>query len=118
MRLVHGTIAAGALMLLAASGRPVHAQAPGARTTAQTTYVPAANDSGYSSRLADFVTGKRLYLRSTKTFIGTIIDVAEQHDFPPDRFPRPRMKAVLVVRRDGPHDWLPVEGLNKIYVAR
>lgn len=79
---------------------------------------PVARDSGYSSREADFVTGQRVYLRSTHTFIGTIRDVEDDHPFPPDRFPRARMKAVLIERRDGPVDWVPVERIGRIYAVK
>ena len=77
----------------------------------------APSDSGYSSNEADFVAGKRVYLRSTRTFIGTITHVDDDHAFPPS-FPRPRMKAVLMVRRDGPREWVPVERIGRIYVVK
>lgn len=72
----------------------------------------------YSSSEADFVVGKRVYLRSTKTFIGRITAVDDDHGFPPDRFPRARMKAVRIERRDGPVSWVPVERIDRIYVVR
>lgn len=72
----------------------------------------------YSSSEADFVVGKRVHLRSTKTFIGRITAIDDDHAFPPDRFPRARMKAVRIERRDGPVSWVPVERINRIYVVR
>jgi hypothetical protein len=65
-----------------------------------------------------FVVGKRVYLRSSGTLIGRIIGAEEKHDFRAGRFRRPWMKAVLIERRDGPHEWVPVEGITKIYTAR
>lgn len=73
---------------------------------------------GYSSDSTAFVPGKHVHLRSTKTLIGTITAVDERHSFPADRFPRARMKAVLIERRDGPRDWVPVERITRIYVVR
>ncbi len=73
---------------------------------------------GFSSDSTAFVPGKHVYLRSTKTLIGTITAVDERHSFPADRFPRARMKAVLIERRDGPRDWVPVERITRIYVVR
>ena len=75
-------------------------------------------DSAYSSRESDFVVGKRVFLRSTKTFIGVIVDADASHAFPPERFPRARMKAVLIERRDGPRSWVPLEGIGRIYAVR
>ena len=119
MRAVPLTIIVSAAVLAAVAPSTARAQRTYAPPAArQTSYPAVASDSGYSGRESDFVVGKRIYLRSSKTFIGTIIDVDERHHFPPERFPRAEMKAVLVVRRDGPHDWVPVEGLTKIYVAR
>jgi hypothetical protein len=79
---------------------------------------PAKADDGYSGDSTRFVVGRRVYLRSTKTFIGTIVAADAKHDFRSGRFPRPWMKAVLVDRRDGPHEWVPVEGITKLYVVR
>jgi hypothetical protein len=87
----------------------------------QRTTPPAAttkSDAGYSGDSAAFIVGKRVYLRSTKTFIGTIIDADENHDFRAGRFPRPWMKAVLIERRDGPHGWVPLERITKLYVVK
>ena len=70
----------------------------------------------YSSSESDFVVGKTVYLRSSKTRIGTILRFDPQHGFPRS-FPRPRMKAVLIRRKDGPLDWIPVEGITRIYVV-
>lgn len=116
MRHTHFTLAASILILASASWA-------GAQQTRTTTASPAhaatgAADAGYSNRESDFVVGKRVHLRSTKTFIGRIIGEDASHAFPPDRFPRANMKAVLIERRDGPRDWVPVEGITRIYVVR
>jgi hypothetical protein len=102
--------------------RTVAAIAP-ARPSAANRTVAAITPATPSAtnRTADsisFVVGKRVYLRSSGTFIGTIIDTDEHHDFRAGRFPRPWMKAVLMVRRDGPYEWMPVEGMARLYVAK
>lgn len=89
--------------------RAQHAAARGA---------PARDAGGYSSDSTAFVVGKRVHLRSTKSFIGTIKAVEESHDFRGGRFPRPAMKAVLIERRDGPLEWVPVERITRIYVVK
>ena len=95
---------------------------PATHVRAQQTVTPEAQSrtvaGAYSSDSTAFVTGKHVYLRSTKTLIGTITAVDERHSFPADRFPRGRMKAVLIERRDGPRDWVPVERITRIYVVR
>ena len=110
MRLNHmGLMPALFALALAA---PSHAQATAPRDTA------AASGSGYSSDSTAFVVGKSVHLRSTKTFIGVIRAVDDDHAFPAHRFPRARMKAVLIQRRDGPLGWVPVEGITRIYVVK
>jgi hypothetical protein len=91
-----------------------------AHAQAKAKSAPAAiqSDVGPARDSTTFVVGKRLYLRSSGTFIGTIIDVDENHDFRAGHFPRPWMKAVLLVRRDGPYEWTPVEGLSRLYYAK
>ena len=79
---------------------------------------PTHSDSGYSNREADFTVGRRVYLRSTRTLIGTIIAIDPGKSFPPERFARAKMKAVLIKRFDGPMGWMPVEGITRIYVTR
>ena len=96
---------------------PATAPAPQAGTSAAAKTVSRQHD-GYSTNESDFVAGKHVHLRSTKTFIGTIMAVDESHDFPPSRFARAKMKAVLIERRDGPRGWVPVEGITRIYVVR
>jgi hypothetical protein len=76
-----------------------------------------ATDSLYSSSEADFVVGKTVYLRSSKMLIGTITKTDANHSFP-RTFPRPRMKAVLIKRKDGPYEWTPVERIARIYVVK
>lgn len=118
MRVVHIASLISAAVLVAVAPAEAGAQQGAVQAGHPTASRPAASDSGYSGKESDFVVGKRVYLRSTKTFIGTIIDVDDAHHFPPERFPRAEMKAVLLVRRDGPYDWVPLQGLTKIYVAR
>ena len=112
--LVHAFVGAAMLMTAAA----LHAQ--GAPTTVATvrTVRSVAADSGYSSAESDFIVGRRVYLRSTKTFIGTIVDADANRRFPADRFPRARMNAVLIRRFDGPLGWVPMESVTRIYVTR
>ena len=94
------------------------AQQTGAPTSRSAKPARPAQDARYSSIEADFIVGKQVHLRSTKTFIGRITAVDDDHGFPPDRFPRARMKAVRIERRDGPVDWVPVERITRIYVVR
>ena len=70
----------------------------------------------YLSDSSAFVTGKTVYLRSTKTRIGIIEGVDADHSFP-SKFSRRRMSAVLIRRKDGPRDWIPIEGITRIYVV-
>ena len=115
MRQTHSVLAASLLTFVLTA--PPTARAQQAGTSAAAATVSPKND-GYSSHESDFVVGKRVHLRSTKTFIGTIMAVDESHDFPPSRFARAKMKAVLIERRDGPRGWVPVEGITRIYVVR
>ncbi len=73
-------------------------------------------DSMYSSREKDFRVGKSVYLRSSKTLIGTIIAIDPIHSFPPS-FGRTRAKGLLIKRKDGPLDWMPIDGVLRIYVV-
>ena len=70
----------------------------------------------YLSDSSAFVTGKTVYLRSTKTRIGIIEGVDADHRFP-SKFSRRHMSAVLIHWKDGPIDWIPVEGITRIYVV-
>ncbi len=106
------------ILLVAATHAAAAQQATPASSATSPSIGSRGTDSGYSANVADFVAGKRVYLRSTKTFIGTITDVDDDHAFPADRFPRARMKAVLIVRRDGPRDWVPVDRITRIYLVR
>jgi hypothetical protein len=101
-------------LLLVALSMPCAARAQ--RTTVG--FSATASADGYSADSTRFVVGKRVYLRSTKTYVGTIVETAEKHDFRAGRFPRPWMKAVLIERRDGPHEWVPVERITRIYVVK
>jgi hypothetical protein len=89
---------------------------PSTRANGQAIAPPPANATRYSSAESDFAVGKTVYLRSSKTRIGTILAVDPNHSFP-RTFPRPRMKAVLIRRKDGPSDWVPVERITRIYVV-
>jgi hypothetical protein len=70
----------------------------------------------YLSEPSAFVVGKTVYLRSTKTRIGTIEAVDTHHAFPRS-FPHQQMSAALIHRKDGPMDWVPLEGITRIYVV-
>lgn len=113
-RLVACTFLAAGSVFLAA---PLVAQqdAVGGRT--RHTASDSAGTPEYSSREADFVVGKSVYLRSTKTRIGRILAVDENRSFPAS-FRRRHSKAVLIRRFDGPIDWVPVDGITRIYVTR
>jgi hypothetical protein len=111
MRLARVTLVPALLALALAA--PSHAQATTPRDTAAST----AAGGAYSSDSTAFVVGKQVHLRSTKTFIGVIRAVDDNHSFPPSRFARAKMKAVLIERRDGSLDWVPVERITRIYVV-
>jgi hypothetical protein len=70
----------------------------------------------YLNEPSAFVVGRTVYLRSTKTRIGTIEAVDSHHAFP-RKFPRSRMRAVLIHRKDGPMEWTPIDGITRIYVV-
>jgi hypothetical protein len=87
-----------------------------ASTTAYAQVKKATGPVTYSSNVSDFVVGKTVYLRSTKTRLGSIISVDTRHRFPRS-FARPQMMAVLILRKDGPREWVPIEGITRIYVV-
>jgi len=89
---------------LAAHMLPQHASAQSVRT------------DSLSTAEREFVVGRPVFLRSTHTRIGTIVDVDSAHAFPRG-FPRARMRAVLIRHTDGPMDWIPVEGITRIYTT-
>ena len=93
--------------------------APATRGISQsaTPQTPARTDSSYSSRERDFRVGKKVYLRSSKTLIGTIIAIDPIHAFPPS-FGRTHAKGLLIKRKDGPLDWMPIDGALRIYVVK
>ena len=101
------------LMVFAARAPQLQAQQPG--TSPHQSVKPDA--ATYSSDSSSFIVGKRVYLRSTKTYIGTISSVDPDKRFGP-KFPRRRMKAVLIDRAEERQDWVPVEGITRIYVTR
>lgn len=101
------------LLLLALSAPcAARAQQPAAPASA------AKPADAYLADAASFTIGRRVYLRSTKAYIGTVVDTAAKHDFRAGHFPRPWMKAVLIERRDGPHEWVPIEGITRLYVVK
>ena len=77
----------------------------------------ARTDSSYSSLEKDFTVGKSVYLRSSKTLIGKIIAIDPAHSFPPS-FGHARAKGLLIRRKDGPLDWMPIDGVLRIYVVK
>ena len=89
---------------------PVDAGAPSLRASDR-------SDSSYSNLEKDFRVGKKVYLRSSKTHIGTIIAIDPHHPFPPS-FNRRLSRALLIKRKDGPLDWIPVDGALRIYVVK
>ena len=91
---------------------PAAVATPHATSSARAVRAPA----GYSEREADFVVGKAVYLRSTKTRVGTIESADESHAFPRS-FPHSPAKAVLIRRTDGPRSWVPVAGITRVYVV-
>ena len=118
MHLANRLVLAGAFAVAASpAALSARAQAPaakggyvvsqGAATAPGTTYL--TNESA-------FVAGRTVFLRSTKTLIGTIEKVDESHAFPPS-FPKSPAKAVLIRRKDRSKSWVPVEGITKIYVV-
>lgn len=112
--LVTATLAACSLAPSAVRAQVVSVAATRAQAAAAS--ARPVQDSLYSSAESDFVIGKTVYLRSSKMRIGTIVDTDANHKFP-RTFPRPRMKAVRIRRKDGPLDWVPVERINRIYVV-
>ncbi|MCY7379171.1 MAG: hypothetical protein LH467_07540 [Gemmatimonadaceae bacterium] len=115
LRAIHAAITVTLTLVIAVIAA---AQQTGAPTAGSATSPRPPQDVRYSSSEADFVVGRQVHLRSTRTFIGRITAVDDDHGFPPDRFPRARMKAVRIERRDGPVDWVPVERITRIYVVR
>ena len=109
MRSRPALLVAGLCVIAAAAYAPV-------AIARQVTALHAGKD-GYSSDERDFITGRSVYLRSTKTRIGKILATDGDHAFPP-RFGKTRARAVLLRHVDGPSDWLPVEGLSRVYVVR
>ncbi len=118
MRHIRATHAALTMALALAITGAAAAQQSAAPAKGAARHSQLTQDVRYSSSEADFVVGKQVHLRSTKTFIGRITAVDDDHGFPADRFPRARMKAVRIERRDGPVSWVPVERITRIYVVR
>lgn len=75
-----------------------------------------AMPSAYLSDTSAFVPGRVVYLRSTRTRIG-VIEAADAHHQFPASFSRRSMSAVLIRRKDGPLDWIPIDGITRIYVV-
>lgn len=100
---------AGLLLIAGAAYAPV-------AIARQTTLARAGRD-GYSSDERDFTVGRTVYLRWARTKVGRIIAADENHRFP-SGFRTRRGRAVLLRHVDGPTDWLPVDGLSRVYVVR
>jgi hypothetical protein len=109
MRSRPALLVAGLCVIAAAAYAPV-------AIARQATALHTGKD-GYSSDERDFTAGRSVYLRSTKTRVGKIVATDDDHAFPP-RFGKTRARAVLRRHVDGPFDWLPVEGLSRVYVVR
>ena len=104
-------------MVTTASSTALGQSAARTPTPTRSSHGRAATSSvTYLSDSSAFVTGKPVYLRSTKTRIGMIEGVDADHSFP-SKFSRRHMSAVLIHRKDGPIDWIPVEGITRIYVV-
>ena len=74
-------------------------------------------DAAYSHADSDFVVGRTIYLRCAKTRIGVIEEASDSHTFP-RRFPHSPAKAVLIRSTDGPRNWVPLQGMSRIYAVK
>lgn len=90
---------------------------PATRGISQVPRPSTQKDSAYSGLEKDFTVGKSVYLRSSKTLIGTIVATDPHHAFPPS-FKQAWAKAVRIKRKDGPLDWMPIDGARRIYVVK
>jgi hypothetical protein len=83
-------------------------------TTAPVTTPSASNTGGYQSLVANVWVGKPLYLKPDLTYIGEILDVADDHRFD-DGTTR---QAILVRFAAGSTDWVPRNTAQRIYVTK
>jgi hypothetical protein len=99
----------------ALTAEPISPQAPVVPHSAPELSPPpsTASTEGYQSLVANIWPGKKLYLRTDKSFIGTVVDAGE-HTFEDGT----RRKGVLIRFKDGTDDWLPRETVKQIYVTR
>ena len=120
MRSRPALLMAGLCLIAAAAYAPVaiaRQTGPHPQDVAPPSAPPHAGKDGYSSDERDFTRGRSVFLRSTKTRIGQITATDDDHAFPAS-FRKSHGKAVLIRHVDGPLDWIPVEGLARIYVVR
>lgn len=108
---------AGTLLVLTSATKGLSQPHTPADTQSGPAQTSSRSDSSYSNREKDFTVGKRVYLRSSKTLIGRIVAIDPIHPFPPS-FRRTRAKALLIRRKDGPLDWMPIDGALRIYVVK
>ena len=118
---MRSTIALFAVTVAMGGSAPVRTAKAQSSTSAVARPTEAAaraqtSPAAYLGEPSAFVAGKTVYLRSTKTRIGTIEAIDANHHFPLS-FPRRYMSAVLIHRRDGPRDWMPLAGITRIYVV-
>jgi hypothetical protein len=73
---------------------------------------PSVGD--YQSLIANVWVGKKLYLRTDKTYIGTIADIESDHRFETGAV----ADAVLVDFDNGARFWVPRKTLQQIYVTK
>ena len=104
-----------ALALVVTAGTAVSGSAQAAPATGFRSG-SATSDSQYSVAESDFVVGRTVFVRSSKMRYGTIIAIDANHHFPKS-FHKTQMKAVLIQRKDGPKEWVPVERITRIYVV-
>jgi hypothetical protein len=114
------TIILPAVALLAIAGgevAPTQALTQSSPVSGTSTSHASARPSAYLSDTSAFLPGRVVYLRSTRTRIG-VIEAADAHHQFPASFSRRSMSAVLIRRKDGPRDWVPLDGITRIYVVQ
>lgn len=117
MRTLSHLSCVAAFLILTPAARGVSQTQVAANTAEPSPHASARADSSFSSVEKDFTVGKKVYLRSSKTHIGSIIAIDPNHSFPPS-FGRTRAKGVLIRRNDGPLDWIPINSALRIYVVK
>jgi hypothetical protein len=112
-----GSLVTGGDRAPASSSSPRAADASSAPAPPPPTYDPEgipAPSSGYKTLFANVWVDQPLYLRTDKTFIGTVAAVEDDHRFADGTV----RDAVLVRFTDGSRDWIPRRTLQQIYVTR